>query len=350
MKRLLGLCVFLLWTATSLAADTIPLTVTAKLLAGYVPFTPTTTIENTTAWKQHRDVMGEQWLRLKPRVDAMNEWRYRAIERAGGTCSTLLYPFSGPDFLNAYTLFPHCNTYIMFGLETPGQVPNFEKMTSQQLGEYFADLRVAFGDLLQRNYFITSNMAAQLNTASFRGVTPMVLAMMGALHLQVESVETVTIQSAKGVKVVFSDPREMVGARERLHTVYYFAQDASNGPLSRNTEFISFISKDKQAHTLIKSASYLLHHEEFTLMQQIVLDTTSFLVQDDTGIPYKHLRSWQQITLYGKYLRPIEIFDYRFQPDLDSAYKTTPSIQPLPFAFGYRWRPDQSGLLTARRW
>lgn len=328
----------------SFAAEPAVLTTTAQLLAGVPPtISSSFTLENTIEWKHHRTAMGEQWLSLQRRLDAIKEWRQENIERERVPCKTLLYPFSGPDFLNAYAFFPSCNVYIMFGLENIGRVPALETMSEQQTTQYLADMRVALSDLLQRNYFITSRMVEQLNTPSLRGVTPLLMATLGGLHLKVKSVESVTIGTTRGVKITFSS-----GMFQKDQVLYYFLQNAADGPLTKSPHFLSFITADKQAYTLIKSASYLLHLPEFSTIQKTLLDTSVFLLQDDTGIPYKNIRDWQ-VTPYGKYLGTIEIFSYRFQPDLEALYKANPNAQPLSFPFGYLWRNEQSGLIVARK-
>ena len=45
---------------------------------------------------------------------------------------TLLYPFAGPDFFNAWWMFPECETFVLFGLEHIGEVPNVEGMNPRQ--------------------------------------------------------------------------------------------------------------------------------------------------------------------------------------------------------------------------
>lgn len=93
----------------SFAAEPAVLTTTAQLLAGVPPtISSSFTLENTIEWKHHRTAMGEQWLSLQRRLDAIKEWRQENIERERVPCKTLLYPFSGPDFLNAYAFFPSC--------------------------------------------------------------------------------------------------------------------------------------------------------------------------------------------------------------------------------------------------
>ena len=67
--------------------------------------------------------MMAQWSQVKGRVGAMENWRNGEVKVTGATRKTMLYPFSGPDFLNAYALFPDHPRYIFFSLERPGGLP-----------------------------------------------------------------------------------------------------------------------------------------------------------------------------------------------------------------------------------
>jgi len=76
------------------------------------------------AWREHRSALATQWAEVKSaRVGAIIKWRNEVLTADCPAGRTLLYPFSGPDFLNAYLFFPRCETYVMFGLERPGTVP-----------------------------------------------------------------------------------------------------------------------------------------------------------------------------------------------------------------------------------
>jgi len=46
----------------------------------------------------------------------------------------MFYMFSGPDFLYADAFFPEATTYVMAGLEPPGQIPDLQKMPRGSLG------------------------------------------------------------------------------------------------------------------------------------------------------------------------------------------------------------------------
>jgi hypothetical protein len=350
--------------AAAVAADTRVDSV-ARLLAGLPPTSSAyAAIADTVEWQEHRDQVQAGWAKVKQgRGGMMARWRDGAIRSACSGSRTLLYPFSGPDFMNAYVLFPGCKNYILFGLELPGEVPEIEKLDRAGLAKLLTDVRVAVGDLVERNYFITSRMSRQLHTSQLKGTVPVLIASMALAGVEVKSVEplelpTVTrpedenepqavvkpLRKLRAVQITFQRP----GA-PKAQTLQYFSIDATNKGLAPYPEFLTHLRSAKPAPMLIKSASYLLQDKQFRTMRDTLLDTAEFLVQDDTGMPYAVLKEngWE-MQLYGGYRKPINPFHWAYQAKLDAAYKTTTPAE-LPFAFSYHWSGGKSNAMVARR-
>src|SRR5690606_21167768 len=149
-------------------------------------------------WREHRDVVQAGWAKVKQgRSSIMSRWRDTSIGSPCNGSGTLLYPFSGPDFANAHVLFPGCRNYILFGLELPGAVPEIEALDRTSFARLLADVRVAVGDLVERNYFITSKMTRQLHTSQLRGVVPVLIASMALAGLDVHAVTPLELQAAQ---------------------------------------------------------------------------------------------------------------------------------------------------------
>lgn len=331
----------------------------ARLMAGLTPLHPAhIEFAQTDAWKEHSAAMQSSWSKVaEGRVTAMTSWRDAAISPTCPMGKTLLYPFSGPDFFNAWWLFPDCDTFVMFGLEHIGDVPDIEAMNERQLKGMIADVRTATTDLFDRNYFITENMARQLLTANLRGVVPMVMismALSGVDILRLRPLDIVTgprpatagraLRQLKGVTIEFR--AHGGGAIKQLH---YFSVDATDRGLSRYPEFLEFVRKLGPTTTFIKSASYLLHGREFSLLRTALLNVSSFLVQDDSGLPFDMLatRGWQ-VRLHGRYGTPIPPFQRAFQSTLYRAYSQQ-NPGPLPFTFGYQfhdYRDERSNVMV----
>jgi hypothetical protein len=337
------------------------ITSTARLLAGVSSgYEAHAHVASLDAWKKHRDTLAPQWERLqRERLSVIEEWRDDVLRAELDRCRTLLYPFSGPDFLNAYLLFPRCDTYVFFGLERPGEVPPLEAMSREDARALLKDVRVALGDILVRNYFITSHMAQQVHTPRLKGMLPLMLASMGLLDVRIVAVEPFDLgraagplpntgarasRQARGVKVTFLQP--LVG---KPQTLYYLSLDATDAALRANPEFLPFLAQHNPSMTFLKSASYLLHGNEFAGTRKVLLEVSELVVQDDTGIPYRYLRDRGfDVRLFGRYARPVKDFNYGYQKDLDAAYRQVANVAALPFPFGYHWQQGRSGLMVAR--
>jgi len=244
---------------------------------------------------------------------------------------------------------------VLFGLEAPGNMPQLESLTADEAGLFLKDMRVALTDFLERNYFITSRMAKQLHTPRLKGVLPLMLASMGLVDVHILAVEPFDLgpgsdaarragRRAQGVKITFSHPQ--VG---KPQTLYYLSLDATDKALAANPEFLPFLAQFGSSVTFLKSASYLLHGNEFAGTRKVLLESSDLLVQDDTGIPYRYLRERGfEVRLFGRYARPIRDFNYGYQHDLAAAYRTSGKVANLPFPFGYHWQERRSGLMLAR--
>jgi hypothetical protein len=336
----------------------------ARLLAGIAPNHPVhAEIAQTAEWQAHRDVVQAGWAKVKQgRGGTMSRWRDETIRASCSGSGTLLYPFSGPDFANAYVLFPGCKNYILFGLELPGAVPEPEKLDRAGLTRMLADVRVAVGDLVERNYFITSHMSKQLHTSQLKGVIPVIIASMALAGLDVLSVEPLAVGATMDATDTADPPGPKPMRRLRAiqftfqrpgaaqpQTLQYFSIDATNNGLAPYPEFLAHLRGAKPAPMLIKSASYLLQDRQFRVVRDTLLEAADFLVQDDTGMPYEVLKTngWD-MQLFGGYRRPIQPFHWAYQPGLDAAYKSS-SPQDLPFSFSYHWRGGTSNAMIARR-
>jgi len=337
------------------------ITSTARLLAGVASgYEAHAHVAALDAWKKHQETLAPQWERLqRERLSVIEEWRDDVLGAELDRCRTLLYPFSGPDFLNAYLLFPRCDTYVFFGLERPGEVPPLEAMSREDAQALLKDVRVALGDVLVRNYFITSHMAEQVHTPRLKGMLPLMLASMGLLDVRITAVEPFDLgrtagplpntgarasRQARGVKITFLQP--LVG---KPQTLYYLSLDTTDVALRANPEFLPFLARHNPSMTFLKSASYLLHGNEFAGTRKVLLEVSELVVQDDTGIPYRSLRERGfEVRLFGRYARPIKDFNYGYQKDLDAAYRQVANVAVLPFPFGYHWQQGRSGLMVAR--
>ena len=338
-------------------------TATAQIMAGIQPAAGDAVVDKlvaTDSWKKHKEVMQTQWKSVRARLDTIEKWRDQEVKLKDVAGRTLLYPFSGPDFLNAWALYPNHGKYLFFSLENPGSLPDLEKMGPKEFEGLLGSVRNAFTEIFQRNYFITSYMGKQLTQAQLKGTVPVIATMMALNGLRIAKIEAVDPfpeltkafeepKAKRPAKILRGAKITFVTAANRAHELSYFSLDATDKALAHYPDFLDWVGRNKPASALVKSASYLLHDNQFSKTRDMVLASADILVQDDTGVPYRYIKQANWNTkLFGKYHRPIAPMQWGYQGDLDKAFKEAKS-EPLPFPFGYHWKGQEGGLILATR-
>ena len=316
----------------------------------------------TAEAQEHFKLLNKSWQQLEDnRLSKIRPWRDQEIGHINKEKHNLFYPFSGPDFLNAFLYFPNCDNYIMFGLEPIGELPNFDIKNKKYLKNYLYRSREALAELLKRNYFITSFMSGDLNTATMKGVLPLMSIFLSRTGSKIVKVERIVFDTNGNRKVVpITVPTDknrtllhiefLAKGKANSQHIYYFGSDIQEKFVKQKKHFIDFIKSFDNKITLTKSASYLPHYEIFTTIRNIILDESSAVLQDDTGVPYRYYkkRGWN-VQLYGKYAAPVSDFKSGYQPALRDAFKTDKTVKKLNFTYGYHWKTDNTSLLFCQK-
>jgi hypothetical protein len=327
---------------------------TARILAGMPPSqgSPLASIAANGFWKQHARTFDEAWTSLERRQ--LSKIRSLVANNFTDPQRVLFYMFSGPDFLYADAFFPSADTYVMSGLEPPGQLPDLRKLSPRELASALRELRSSLNSVLSYSFFRTKAMRVELNEGRMTGTLPILMVFLarsgktiydvsffdlqsdGSIHPAEDKVPNAT---AKGVKIVFSDN---VGKKR---TLYYFSTDVSNGGI-KTSGFLQFCTNLGTGDSFVKSASYLMHSDNFSTVREFLLAHSASLLQDDSGIPIRFLAQGWQLHPFGRYVGPIPLFAGQSQSALYRVFGKS-RTQPLDFSLGYRWRPTESNLLLA---
>ena len=342
------------------------LTDTARVLAGMMPEDPTrfTNITSLPSWQAYHNQMDADWASdIEHRHKSVVDWRDREIAPLVNGCKTLMYPFAGPDILNAYQFFPKCDTYVLFGLEHLGTEPKLDRLSAAEGDRLVSDVHESLSDLFTRHYFITETMMSELTGSYVNGTLPIMLVMLARLDAHIMTVERLVLTD-KGLEAAGTDStlpadalRPIPAVRvtfvergsQRPQSVVYFRAQAENDGLTKRPVVRAFLRHYAPVTTMLKSASYLLHDPQFSLIRSDLLQDSTAILQDDSGMPFRILNSnaWR-VTLYGRYTKPVPDFNYGYQKDLEQAY-TTANPPELPFSYGYHWRDGHFGMMLAIR-
>lgn len=344
---------WLLLGSGAFAADPVA-DATAKFLAGLpVRETPLETYINVPGWTTHAADLDRAWKQLEQRqLTRIRAWAPEALGAAYDERGPMYYMFSGPDFLYANAFFPNASTYILCGVEPVGPVPEVDKIPPPALASSLANLRKALDNVLSFSFFITKNMKVDLKETQLNGTLPILYVFLARAGCTIESVELVALDKSgafvaqgkgttSGVRIGFTSP----AGREQ--TLYYFMTDLANWAIKVNPNFMKFCEQQGMGLTLLKAASYLMHSDNFSQVRDYLLTHSKVIVQEDSGIPYRYLakNKWD-LRFYGHYIGPINRFLKHGQLDLfKDANASRPP--PLPFSFGYQWKPSQSAIMVA---
>jgi len=315
--------------------------------------------QNAEFYKEHQKEINASWTELETNtLDKIKNWvSENKITKKSDTI-TLFYPFSGPDFVFANSFFPYCKDYIFFGLENPGSIPQLKNLQDSTLKAYLENLRYSLQYTNKNGYFLTKQMKEIFKNVLLDGATQLILFYISKFGYDVTEFQPfyldpfgnpvnqekiiLTDKNVQGIRIGFKD-------EDVNKTLYYFQLDVSNINLTEHLEFVFFLNSFKNKITYMKSASYLLHRKEFTMIKDIVLTQSFKILQDDSGIPFESLQNADyNIDIFGNYTKTINLFKERYQSDLRNAVSGTLKKSDLPFNIGYNVQFDETVLIYAK--
>jgi hypothetical protein len=325
--------------------------------------TPWADLEQTPMWGAHAERCNRAWLRLeRNQLSRIRTWRSLEFKEALTDARALFYPFGGPDFLYAQAFFPNASDYILVGLEPAGSLPDWQSLSEEDWNKYLSGLLKSLEEILDFTFFRTNDMKEHLEAQEGNGILPMLLFFVARTGNEIVSIDRVYI--LPNGDVAGSDdsrkprrpPSQLTARRIQfrgptggLRNLYYFSLDLSNYSLRRRPGFAAFLKKRQPLHSFVKAASYLMFRPVFSDVRGLLINESRCLLQDDSGVPvdYFEASKWQ-LSFYGRYDKPIRLFEERYQPNLEQLYRKA-KVSALSFGFGYRVQADRSNLMLARR-
>lgn len=341
----------------------------ARFLAG-LPVSASSQFEQLTkskSYQHHKAKMDEYWERVeKGNIAQIIPWRARYIEPHFNR-GTVLYPLSGGDFINMYTFYPGARRYIMLSREPEGKIPDLFSLSESQLATGLQSIRSCIWSIASVNYFVTKAMRAEMKNRYLGGTLPVYLIYASRLGLTITNIEPVGISkegmlfTITGSGTIKGEPPAITGNRISFTVpgsstpseLLYLSMYITPKSMDSETPEGKFLASLSRINVIIKSAVYLLHSAAYESLVRALLQRTSILIEDDSGIPFRYLNpDVFSIKLFGTFDTPVrlkEIPNPPKQPDLAEAMKA--NTTPLPFSFGYGVlrRDKQSNLILAIR-
>lgn len=325
--------------------------------------------EKNYEWKEYASWYKSVWDRLeKNQLLKIESWAEKELkDDTTKQSETIFYPFSGADFIYANAFFPEAKQYIMIGLEPVGKVPNIRKIPIDFWENYFLALKITQKDLLSYSFFRTIEMQEDFKIMELKGTLPVLMIFLARTGKKIINLEPVHISDSglivksnakqntlyqgsnmRGIEITFSEQKKLGDENTVLKKLYYFSIDISDNSLQKKTGFKKYLESLEDVATLIKSASYLMHKGNFSLIRSIILNNSKVIIQDDSGIPlrfYEEQKKWD-IQFYGHYSAPIDLFSNCLQGNLRDRFSEKEKVRTLPFRYGYG---STSNLMVSKR-
>ena len=322
-------------------------------------------IENTSlqsfalvpTWKNHAREMTTAWNDSEiARHLKVRNWAPAALGEISTADSPVFYFFSGADFVYPHALFPKAKTYVLCAREPVGSQPNPARIAAGELSGALSNFRHSLTSLLDFSFFITTELRKDVGQRHIPGILPVLELIIVRDGARIIGVRQIRCDAAGTLS---EDPKATggtPGVRIRFRTgeqpeqtLYYFFGDISNGGLNTHGGVLKFCETLGRGRSLLKAASFLPHEGEFTRINQWLLDHSSAIVQDPSGIPFRKFpKDTWTLRFWGRNAQPIGLFKKYTQPDLNAAVEAAPSLR-IPFGFGYQHEPANALLIVAER-
>lgn len=312
-------------------------------------------IINSNKYKNYQINMKYTWDNFYKKHEIIKSWSDTNINN----CDTIFYPFGGPDFNYLNSFFPDCRFSVLIGLEKVGRLPFLDSISTINYSEILNAIGKSVQTNLDFSFFRTNSM--QKDLASYiEGTLPVFLYFLSSYNYEIINIKSAIITDngeiekipfdnninendkyANGIEIIYKMPKE-----EFYRKLYYFSMDLSDNKIN-NSSFKKMMEKYfNNKTTFLKAASYLLHIPEFTSIKNMILSHSSQIISDPSGILYKNFDNTWNITLYGDYIGPIQLFSGRIQKDLLEIYKSD-TTYPINFRMGYH--PTSPSFIVARK-
>jgi hypothetical protein len=242
---------------------------------------------------------------------------------------------------------------VLGALEPTGPMPDLTRLPRGDVGPALSYVEQSLSSVLSFSFFITKKMKVDLHVGEISGTLPILYVFLARTGKTIRDVRLISLDASGGVHGATENagPNAVRGALITFagsdgaeRKLYYFSTDLSNSS-ARASGFLRFCTLLAPGNSLVKSASYLMHAGNFSVVRDWLLANSSTIIQDDSGIPLASFdaRKWRFFP-FGRYEGPIAEFPGRYQESYAALFERA---QPLDFGIGYRWRTHESNLLLS---
>lgn len=349
-------CLFALAPFTPVAA--LDSAETARVLAGLEPAPQSLSPLARPLIAPYARAVSARWQEYQRRIGApMRAWA--RTELADPVGETVFYPFSGPDFPTVQQLYPNAGRYVLVAHQRADPPPPLARYSPQALSGFLARFRAGWERFARLGFFLTRDLDADASLPGIRvGVTGLLMAFAARADYEVVAVDPVRLTAdGTDLEPAAGDPasrstwesaRITLAKNGRIVLLDYVRMDLSDGYLARHRASRTWIEEAAANRTVLKSASHLPQHPQFSIVRDAIARRAPSIWQDETGLDYDLLARDHAVALYGRFTKPHHLFPPGTQRALAAAYARG-RAQPLGFRVGYEKEAGSSVQVAVRR-
>ena len=174
---------------------------TARFLAGLPPSpnSSLTALTKDPVWLSHARYFDSMFAREEStQLSKVREFskKYLADKR-----DTMLYMFSGPDFLYASSFFPNASTYVLAGLQPVGEIPDLTSLGPWTINGDLRNLELSMSSLFNFSFFITHKMKTELHEGPVHGTLPVLYVFLARTGETIHEVSLVSLDGQGNVQI-----------------------------------------------------------------------------------------------------------------------------------------------------
>jgi len=339
--------------AAALNADGI-----ARLLAGLEVSPPASVQLPEPKLREYARGATARWEEYERRIgQPMQKWAQGALESAAG--GVVFYPFSGPDFATVQRMYPDAGRYVLVALQRAGPPPALDRANAADVAAFFGRFGEAWKQFAQIGFFRTLDLDEEAKQPGLRaGTTSPLIAFAVRSGFKILAVEPVQVNAAGTDLEPHPGPRTDAATWDSVRislerdgrkiVLDYLRINLSDKALNAHPEQRTWIERMAGNRTVLKAASHLPQDPRFTIVRDALLARAPSILQDETGIDYGMLAKTFEVTLYGRFSKPHNLFNQESQRALAEAYKARTDIKPLPFRVSYQRLPEANLQVAIR--
>lgn len=294
------------------------------------------------AWDVYQKNMGQP----------MSLWAKSEVRYKGG--GTVLYPFSGPDFVTVSQLYPGASKYVMVAMQAAGEPATLINVSATRAQNFQAKFLREWLKFSRLGFFRTDDLNQDLQDRHSQiGVTTILITFALYSGYDIKEVYPIALDPQTGdfarTTGVWKSVRLEMSKGGKPVTLDYVSVDLSDGHLATVEPMRNWLNKASHNPVLLKAASHLLQESYFSTLRDMLVANATMVVQDETGLNYTYLAKIGKVDLYGGFLYPHELFNRKKQESLALAYKEAKDVKPVPFAFSYNKTNERRSVQIVRR-